>query len=133
MENFKNVIKKNLGISIPFLEEIIEYIMISSQNFSRSSFLYQCAGLFRKPDDKILDIGTTLEFLYTATSLHMNINEFDYSRRKQKFVQSILGSEASILIGDYLLSISFKILTHLKNLDILECISLATKKACNSV
>ena len=42
------------------------------------------------------------------------INEFDYSRRKQKFVQSILGSEASILIGEYLLSISFKILTHLK-------------------
>ena len=77
MENLKNAIKNNLGISIPFLDEVVDHIMIYNQNFSRSSFLFQCAEIFKTPDKKIVDIGTTLEFLYTATSLHKNINEFN--------------------------------------------------------
>tara|TARA_B100000700_G_scaffold330242_1_gene455475 strand:- start:2804 stop:3718 length:915 start_codon:yes stop_codon:yes gene_type:complete len=127
LKNFKISIKKNLGISIPFFEDVFQHIIISNQNFSRSKFLFKCAEIFRTPDQKIIDIGTTLEFLYTATSLHRNIDEFDNSRRMYKYVNELLGSEASVLIGDYLLSKSFKILTHLGNLDILESVSLATK------
>ena len=127
MENIKNAIKKNLSKSIPFLEEIAQHIMMDNQNFSRSSFLFECAKIFREPDEKITDIGTTLEFLYTATSLHRHINDFDSSRRQLKYVESILGSEASVLIGDYLLSKSFRILTKLGDLEILECVSSVTK------
>ena len=127
LEKIQNAIKQNLGISIPFLEDIIENISISNHNFSRSSFLIQCAGVFRDPDQNIFDVGTTLEFLHSASLLHRHINEFDNSRRQQMHVKNILGSEASVLIGDYLLSISFKILARLGNLEVLDCISLATK------
>ena len=127
MEKIKNAIKINLGISIPFMEEIIQHILISNHNLSRSLFLIQCARVFKAPDQKIIDVGTTLEFLHSASLLHRNINEFENSRRHQKYVKKLLGSEASVLIGDYLLSISFKILSRLGNLDILNCISLATK------
>ena len=123
----ENALKKNLGTSIPYLEEIIEHIRVANQNFSRSLFVIKCAGLFRSQDQKIFDIGTTLEFLHTASLLHRNLNEIENSRRLKLHVKKILGSEASVLIGDYLLSISFRILTSLGNLDILECISLATK------
>jgi len=114
-------------MSIPFLEDITQHILASNQNFSRSSFLIKCAEIFRDPDQKIIDVGTTLEFLHSASLLHRHINEFENARRHQMIVKRIFGSEASILLGDYLLSISFKILTRLGNLDVLECVSLATK------
>ena len=126
-EKIKNALTKNLGTSIPFLEDIIDHIIFTNNNFSRSSFLIQCAGLFRISDQKILDVCTTLEFLHTASTLHRNLNEFESARRNQLYVKNILGTEASVLLGDYLLSISFKILTRLGNLDVLECVSLATK------
>ena len=127
MEIIKNALKENLGMSIPFLDEIIEYILIANHNFSRSSLLIRCAKLFGDLDHKIIDVGTTLEFLHTASSLHRHLNEFENARRYQVYVDKVLGSEASVLLGDYLLSISFKILTRLGNLDILECLSLCTK------
>ncbi len=127
LKNIKDAIKKNLSNSIPFLEDIAQHIMIANQNFSRSSFLFECAKNFSNPDEKITDIGITLEFLYTATSLHRHINDLDSSRRKMKYAESILGSEASVLIGDYLLSKSFRILTKLGDLEILECVSSVTK------
>ncbi len=127
MEKIKNALKKNLGKSIPFLGEIFDQIFFANHHFSRSLFIIQCAKLFREPDHKIIDVGTTLEFLHTASTLHRHLDEFENSRLHKRYVKNILGSEASVLIGDYLLSISFKVLTRLGNLDILECVSLATK------
>jgi len=127
LEKIHNALKTNLGMSIPFLEDITQHILASNQDLSRSSFLIQCAEIFRDPDQKIIDVGTTLEFLHSASLLHRHINEFENARRHQMTVKRIIGSEASVLIGDYLLSISFKILARLGNLDVLECVSLATK------
>ena len=127
LQRIQNALEKNLGKSLPFLSEIVEHIKNSNQNSTRSLVLLQCASLFRDPDEVIFDIGTTLEFLNTATALHRNINTPENARREQRHVEKIWGSEAGVLLGDYLLSISFKILTRLGNLKILECISLATK------
>jgi octaprenyl-diphosphate synthase len=59
--------------------------------------------------------------------LHRNIKEPEKARRHLQQVQKLWGSEAGILLGDYLLSISFQILVKVGNLDVLECVSLATQ------
>ena len=69
----------------------------------------------------------SLEFLNTASTLHQHIKTPENSRRLHKHNKNIWGNEVSVLLGDYLLSISFQILTRLGNLDVLECISLATQ------
>ena len=42
-------------------------------------------------------------------------------------MDSLWGNEASLLLGDYLLSISFQILTRLEQIDILQCVSWSTR------
>jgi len=89
--------------------------------------LLKSASLFDKPDQTVFDIGSTLELLNTASTLHQGIKNPENSRRLHKYNKNIWGNEVSVLLGDYLLSISFQILTRLGNLDVLECISLATQ------
>ena len=123
----QNAVKKNLGVSLPFMTDIAHHMITPHKNSTRSLLLLQSASLFKSPDDVIIDIGSTLEFLHTASALHRHIKETENARRYQQHVQKLWGSEASILLGDYLLSISFQILTRIGNLDVLECVSLATK------
>ena len=127
LERIENAFKKKLGTELPFLSEILTYMINPFRNSNRPLVLLQCANLFRNPDKVIIDIGTTLEFLHTASILHRNINETENARRNLKHVEKIWGSEAGVLLGDYLLSISFGILTRIGNLAVLECISLATQ------
>ena len=127
LERIQNAVKKNLGVSLPFLADIAHHIITPHNNSTRSILLLQSAKLFKKPDEAVIDIGSTLEFLHTASALHRHIKEPEYARRHQQNVQKLWGSEASVLLGDYLLSISFQILTRVGNLDVLECVSLATQ------
>ena len=58
-------------MSIPFLEDITQHILASNQNLSRSSFLIQCAEIFRDPDQKIIDVGTTFQFFQHIQKIHL--------------------------------------------------------------
>ena len=127
LQRVQNAVKKNLGVSLPFMADIAHHMITPHNNSTRSLLLLQSASLFKKPDQAIVDIGSTLEFLHTASALHRHIKEPENARRHQRHVQKLWGSEASVLLGDYLLSISFQILTRVGNLDVLECVSLATQ------
>ena len=127
LKQVQNTIKNNIGVSHPFSSEIENHIIVSDKIPTRVLVLLKSASLFKKPDQDIFDLGSTLEFLNIASKLHHNIKTTEKARRLQKHFKNIWGSEVSVLLGDYLLSISFQILARLGNLDVLECISLATK------
>jgi len=123
----QNAVKKNLGVSLPFLVDIVHHMVAPHNNQTRTLVLLQSANLFNNPDEAIIDIGSTIEYLHAAAALHRHIKEPEKARRRLKHVQKLWGSETSVLLGDYLLSISFQILTRVGNLDVLECVSLATQ------
>ena len=127
LKQVQNAIKKNIGVSLPFSSEISDHIMASYKMPTRALVLLKSASLFDKPDQAVFDIGSTLELLNTASNLHQYIKTTENSRRLKKRNKNMWGNEVSVLLGDYLLSISFQILTRLGNLDILESISLATQ------
>ena len=127
IKQIQNAVRNNIGFSLPFSSEIAKNIMVSDKIPTRALVLLKSATLFDKPDQAVFEIGSTLELLNTASNLHQHIRNTENARRLHKHFKNIWGNEVSVLLGDYLLSISFKILTRLGNLDVLECISLATK------
>ena len=127
LKQVQNAVRNNIGASLPFSSEIANHIMVSNKIPTRALVLLKSASLFDKPDQAVFDIGSTLELLNTASNLHQHIKTPENSRRLHKKNKNIWGNEVSVLLGDYLLSISFQILTRLGNLDVLECLSLATQ------
>ena len=127
LKQVQNAVRNNIGASLPFSFEITNHIMVSDKISTRALVLLKSASLFDKPDQAVFDIGSTLELLNTASTLHQHIKTLENSRRLHKHNKNIWGNEVSVLLGDYLLSMSFQILTGIGNLDVLECISLATQ------
>jgi octaprenyl-diphosphate synthase len=127
-ERINEAIRTNLQGPVPFLADIIRYLIDSNYTPYRSFLLQRTCELFETTiPSEIPHTASTLEFLHTASVLHRNITHNDNARRELRSLSNIWGNEASLLLGDYLLSISFQTLTRLGQLDVLETISWATR------
>ena len=91
-----NAVKNNLSVSLPFVKDIAHYMVTPQNNQIRSLVLLQSASLFSNPDDDLIDIGSSLEYLHTASALHRNIKEPEKARGHLKQVQNFWGNEAGI-------------------------------------
>ena len=73
LKQVKNAVKNNIGVSLPFSSEISDHITASEKIPTRALVLLKSASLFDKPDQAVFDIGSTLELLNTASTLHQHI------------------------------------------------------------
>ena len=128
IQDIHKTILDHLGGSLPFLPQVAGHLLKQQRDQLRSRLTIRSAELFHPADQKILDLAGILEFLHASTMLHRKVQKPGKSRRQLKPLQGIWGNEASVLLGDYLLSISFEILTRAGNLEVLEIISSATQK-----
>lgn len=68
-------------------------------------------------------LAAMIEFFHTATLLHDDVVDESTLRRGRETANSIWGSKASILVGDYLFTQTIQLLTQVGRMDILELIS----------
>ncbi len=67
-----------------------------------------------------IDLAAMIEFFHTATLLHDDVVDESTLRRGRQTANSIWGSKASILVGDYLFTQSVQLMVEVANLDILK-------------
>ena len=72
-------------------------------------------------------MASALEFIHSATLLHDDVIDSGFERRGKKSVNVLWGNKHSILLGDYMFSKSFKLMT--KSNSLLAMMSLADASA----
>ncbi len=127
LDHSKQAIQTNLEKQLPFLADVVQHMVNSHNPSLRSIVLALTARLFSYSGEDLRHVSSVLEYLNTASTLHQKIVMGENLRRKQKMIRNIWGNEASILLGDYLLSISFQTMTRLGDMDLLEKIAIATQ------
>lgn len=73
-----------------------------------------------------ISLAAIIEFLHTATLLHDDVVDTSTQRRGKKTANAIWGNQASILVGDYLYSRAFQMMSDLNNMHIIRVLSDAT-------
>lgn len=73
-----------------------------------------------------IPLATSVEFLHTATLLHDDVVDESDMRRGKKAARILWGNQASVLVGDYLLGQSFKIMVGVGSLEALKILSNAS-------
>ncbi len=111
---------------IPLLTNVAQYILSAGGKRLRPALVLLSAKLFNYNGHQTIRAAQVVEYLHTATLLHDDVVDSADTRRSQKAVRSIWGNEASVLVGDYLFSMVFRMLTELRNLEILEVMSHTT-------
>ncbi len=143
--NFNNNFSEILEILKPDLVKIDDIIKHSTDNrakliFDVTDYLISSGGKRIRPilliiaarlcgyenGNRHYNLGAAIELIHTATLLHDDVVDNSYLRRSQKTINAIWDNKAAILVGDYLFSAAFELMTADGNLEVLKLLSKAS-------
>ncbi|MCV2499882.1 MAG: polyprenyl synthetase family protein [Candidatus Lightella neohaematopini] len=138
--NFKNIIKltakdmkavnnkiiKQLHSKVNLVNQISNYIINSGGKQIRPILIILIAYALKYNNMKHhVTIAAIIEFIHNATLLHDDVIDKSILRRGRTTTNVVFGNAASILIGDFIYTRSFKMMTTINSLKILKLISYA--------
>ena len=77
-------------------------------------------------NDKHCTLAAIIEFIHTATLLHDDVVDESNMRRGRETANALFGNSASVLVGDFLYTRSFQMMTKLGDMRIMDILSDAT-------
>lgn len=115
-----------LRSEIPFINQLIEYIIHAGGKRIRPLLVLLTARAFNHQQQHHIDLAAAIELIHTATLLHDDVVDSSSLRRGHDTANHIWGNEASVLVGDFLYSRAFQLIVKIQNLDVLKIFADAT-------
>jgi len=128
LARLEEAIRKNYESDIPLIPGISSYLMDGGGKRIRPLLTLVSAKLCgREIDDLVIKHGCVIEYIHSATLLHDDVVDETTIRRGNETVNSKWGSDASILVGDFLISRGILLLAEDCNPKVIRAIAEATK------
>ncbi len=122
----ERLVMQNLETDIPLLTQVGQHILLAGGKRIRPAMLLFAAGAVGKITPEAYLAANLVEYIHTATLLHDDVVDHADLRRSKKSARSIWGNEASVLVGDYLFTVSFQHLANLGRMDLVEALARCT-------
>ena len=131
LNNFDTDLKKVNEIILSFsvgkselIQEISSHLINSGGKRIRPILLLISAKLCgSKNDPNQHYLASAVEMIHSATLLHDDVVDMSEIRRGKKTANALWDNKASILVGDYLFSLSFQLMVKSQNLAILDLLA----------
>ena len=128
LARLEEAIRKNYESDIPLIPGISSYLMNGGGKRIRPLLTLLSAKLCgREIDDLVIKHGCVIEYIHSSTLLHDDVVDETTIRRGNETVNSKWGSDASILVGDFLISRGILLLAEDCNPKVIRAIAEATK------
>ncbi len=128
LEKVEQSIKENYQSDIPLIPGISSYMMNCGGKRLRPLLMLissrLCGGI---NDERIFKHGCVVEYIHAATLLHDDVVDDTTVRRGHETVNSKWGSDASILVGDFLITRAIMVLAEDCDSKIIRVVAEATK------
>jgi octaprenyl-diphosphate synthase len=115
-----------LHSEIPLISELARHLIESGGKRLRPLIALLSAKAFGYPGDGHLQLAASLELIHTATLLHDDVIDGSDLRRGKKTANNLWGNSASVLVGDFLYSRAFQLITSINNSRVLASLANAT-------
>jgi len=126
LESINTLILEKLDSKIPLIKEVSSYLILSGGKRLRPLLTSCCYHLINKnhsKDKKFIGLAAAVEFIHGATLLHDDIIDESKKRRGKLSANEVWGNKISILVGDFLFSRAFQLMTRYGDLEILKILS----------
>lgn len=126
MQHVDALIQKNLQSEVVLINQVNHHIVNSGGKRLRPILLLLSAHHFGYSNSQHINLAAIIEFIHTATLLHDDVVDASILRRGQETANQKWGNEASVLVGDFLYSRAFQMMTETNSIRIMEVLSEAT-------
>lgn len=99
-----------LDADVPLIRELSSHIIAAGGKRLRPSLTLASARLMGYEGTRHIHLAACIEFIHTATLLHDDVVDESMLRRGEATANSLFGNQASVLVGDYLLSRAFQLM-----------------------
>lgn len=117
LNSISRLISEQLISNVPVIQTISQHIINSGGKRLRPLIVLLSSKIFgyQHPNNEHHELAAVIEFVHTATLLHDDVVDASKLRRGQDTANQIWGNQASVLVGDFLYSRAFQLLTRRNN------------------
>ncbi len=123
MEKINETILWHARSHVDLIPKLAAHLINSGGKRLRPMVTLAAARMFGYEGETHLPLAIAVEFMHTATLLHDDVVDESDMRRGRKAARLIWGNQATVLVGDYLLSQTFKMLVDTGLMDALKVMS----------
>ena len=121
------VIVQNMQSQVELIPQLAAHLVAAGGKRLRPMLTLACARLCGYPGtsggQRHVHLAACVEFIHTATLLHDDVVDESRLRRGLATANAIFGNKASVLVGDFLFSRSFQLMTADGSLPVLRILS----------
>ena len=126
LTSINTLILEKLDSSVPLIQEIGKYLILSGGKRLRPLLTTSCFHILNNESaNKLNHIGlaAAVEFIHAATLLHDDVVDLSKDRRGNLTANEVWGNKTSVLVGDFLFSRSFQLMTKYGTMKTLKILS----------
>ncbi|MGK2888153.1 MAG: octaprenyl diphosphate synthase [Candidatus Malihini olakiniferum] len=123
MSDVNGVILAQLNSDVILINQIGNYIIGGGGKRIRPMIAVLAARALAYEGDKHVTIAALIEFIHTATLLHDDVVDESDMRRGKETANAAFGNAASVLVGDFIYTRAFQMMTSLCSLRVLALMS----------
>ena len=126
LKSVEEHMEKYLYSEIRLIPEVSNYLISSGGKRFRPLLLLIASDLCGYKGGNHYPLSAVIEFIHTASLLHDDVVDHAETRRGKASANHVWGNSASVLVGDFLYSKSFKLMTDHGNFSIVKLLSTTT-------
>lgn len=126
MKLVDQAILSQLNSDVVLINQLGHYIISGGGKRIRPLIAILAAKALGYQGSEHITCATFVEFIHTATLLHDDVVDESEMRRGKETANALFGNAASVLVGDFIYTRAFQLMTSLDNLPILKVMSDAT-------
>ncbi|WP_341269060.1 octaprenyl diphosphate synthase [Morganella morganii] len=119
-------IQKQLTSDVSLINQLGYYIISGGGKRIRPMIAVLTGQALGYDGDKHIQVAALIEFIHTATLLHDDVVDESDMRRGKQTANEVFGNAASVLVGDFIYTRSFQMMTDLDSMRVLKLMSEAT-------
>jgi octaprenyl-diphosphate synthase len=124
--SINTLILEKLDSSVSLIQEIGKYLILSGGKRLRPLLTTACYHILNNQSTNGINhigLAAAVEFIHAATLLHDDVVDLSKDRRGNLTANEVWGNKTSVLVGDFLFSRSFQLMTKYGTIETLKILS----------
>lgn len=117
------LIIERMDSDVKLIPQLATYLIAAGGKRIRPLLTLAATALYSGNMERAHKLAASVEFIHTATLLHDDVVDESLERRGQEAANLVFGNQASVLVGDFLFSRAFQLMTEDGSLDVLRILS----------